>query len=416
MSATRPRVYQLAAMICCLLALSLACIERAAGPDGTPRIPQRHAPAVHFWVFHIAGGPFDAHVQLAMIRDRPTARGEREFRALPSTSWDGSAVNDFAGYEAVAGDSTGRLWLFRSSGVDVMRLAYDVVGDTATGSLTFNSGEMYPVMGVRFQRSAASLTIAPALPSSALMGDSTPTVLVRLDDAMGTDRAFLQRLADRGLVAEIAAPTRLVGGPGRLTWDELQFWRARQMGVVAHSRYHQPTGAGGASFVAEVVGGMTDMDAIGMRTTIFVQPGSWTDSIYFDTPGKLQTWRGSLLRTFSTVAECYAFANVRRAGVYAQGLSHVTISDGLTDDRIRGAWLTAQRPFAVTVFLVHTWRLKTPDQVDWFLDLIADAKSRGVIRVVSTSDQLFGWETAGVVAGDGGDSVPPPNQAARARP
>jgi len=42
------------------------------------------------------------------------------------------------------------------------------------------------------------------------------------------------------------------------------------------------------------------------------------------------------------------------------------------------------------VFLVHTFRLTRPDQLDWFLDLVAAAKARGSVRVVSTSAELFG--------------------------
>src|SRR2546426_10461653 len=97
------------------------------------------------------------------------------------------------------------------------------------------------------------------------------------------------------------------------------------------------------------------MAAQGLPSRVFVQPGTWRDSIYFDSPAKIHTWRGALLRTFTTVAECYAYPyNSRRADSLELGLSHVTISDGLSDPSIRNAWQVALRPYHATVFLVHT--------------------------------------------------------------
>ena len=41
------------------------------------------------------------------------------------------------------------------------------------------------------------------------------------------------------------------------------------------------------------------------------------------------------------------------------------------------------------MFLVHTVRLQTPNQLDWFLDQVAAAKARGAVRVVANSEDLF---------------------------
>ena len=43
------------------------------------------------------------------------------------------------------------------------------------------------------------------------------------------------------------------------------------------------------------------------------------------------------------------------------------------------------------MFLVHTFRLKSPSQLDWFLDMVATAKAQGSVRVVSTSAEMFGF-------------------------
>jgi hypothetical protein len=215
--------------------------------------------------------------------------------------------------------------------------------------------------------------------------------MIRLDDAFATDRDFLARLTARGLPAEIAVPTRLAGLPNHLTWDELRQLRAGGMGVVAHSRYHLNTGADAQHFIAEVVGGLVDLRAEGLASSIFVQPGSWQDSILFDGPGKTHTWRGSLLRTFTAVSECYTYSySLSRADSLELGLSHATVSDGASNQAIQNAWRIALRPNHATVFLVHTFRLKRPDQLDWFLDMVAAAKAQGSVGVVSTSAELFG--------------------------
>jgi hypothetical protein len=132
------------------------------------------------------------------------------------------------------------------------------------------------------------------------------------------------------------------------------------------------------------------MKAHGFATSIFVQPGSWGDSIYFDSPTKLATWRGALLRTFATVSECYAYQPLlARSAISPLGIGHVTISDGASDARIRQYWGVAQQPNHATVILVHTFRLRTKNQLDWFLNLVAAAQARGTVRVVANSEALF---------------------------
>ena len=163
------------------------------------------------------------------------------------------------------------------------------------------------------------------------------------------------------------------------------------MGVAVHSRYHLSTGADAQHFMGETVGGFAEMAAHGLPSSVFVQPGTWRDSIYFDSPAKLRTWRGALLRTFATVSECYAYPYwVLPADTLELGLSHVTISDGASDTLVRAWWRAALRPDHATVFLVHTFRLKSPDQLDWFLDMVTAAKAEGSVRVVSNSAELFG--------------------------
>jgi len=370
------------------LGLCVACLDVVSAPAGHGPLASSVPPGEHLWAFHIAGGRYAEHVQLLAIGDGANAQGRRAFRPIPSRAWDGTATNDFAGFDATPDDSAASSWTLHGAGEDVLRLTYAVAGDTATGALTLADGTRYPAFGVRFDSAAVSV-IASALPP--ITYDSLPVVMIRLDDAFTTDRDFLERLAARGLPAEIAVPTRLAGLPDHLTWDELRQWRASGMGVVAHSRYHLNTGADAQHFVAEVVGSLADLRAQGLPSSIFVQPGTWRESILFDVPAKTRNWRGALLRTFTQVSECYAYAySLPRGDSLELGLSHATVSDGASTQAIQNAWRVALRPNHATVFLVHTFRLKSPDQLDWFLDMVAAAKAQGSVRVVSTSAELFG--------------------------
>ena len=38
---------------------------------------------------------------------------------------------------------------------------------------------------------------------------------------------------------------------------------------------------------------------------------------------------------------------------------------------------------------MHTAKVKTPSQLDWFLDLVAQAREDGPVRVLASSEQVF---------------------------
>jgi hypothetical protein len=341
----------------------------------------------HLWVFHISGGTYAAHMQLVAIGDRGGRPADRAFRPLAARAADGTPTNDFAGLVATADDASGLRWTLRRPDGQALRLSYTVTEDTATGALTLPDGTRYPLVGVRFDSAAVSLVAATLVP---VTDGPQPGVVLRLDDTPATDRDFLARLTARGLVAEIAVPTRWVGHEKFLTWDDLAYWRAQRMGIVMHSRHHRRTSADAQHFIAEIVGGFAEMQAHGFATNVFVQPGTWADSINFNSPQKLAAWRGAVLRTFATVSECYAYGYWKsRSELNPLGLGHVTISEGASVAKIRGFWDVAQRPNHATVFLVHTHSLRTKDQLDWFLDLVASAKARGTVRLVATTQELL---------------------------
>jgi len=271
---------------------------------------------------------------------------------------------------------------------------YETSGDSALGEVSYEgSGSVsswYPLYGVRAD-SAVLLGGQPSV-SGLATRDSIPLVLLRVDDVPTSDLDFLPRLAARGLVAEIAVPTGFVGLPNRLTWEQIGYWARRGFGIAAHSRTHAATTSAGVDFAAEVVGSFQDLSDHGLVTRVFVQPGNWPDSLYINTTRKLHNWRGALLRTCARVFEAYAHEAVQRQPLVdsvASGLSHLTISDGGSRETILSDWQRATQPYSVTVFMVHSSRLQSPDELDWFLDSLGVATARGRVRVVSSSDYLF---------------------------
>src|SRR5216117_3352440 len=92
------------------LGLSVGCLDVGTAPAGdTPTRPvgASQARGEHLWVFHIAGGQYAAHIQLLAIGDRANAQRRRVFRPIPSRAWDGTATNDFAGFQVTVDDSAG---------------------------------------------------------------------------------------------------------------------------------------------------------------------------------------------------------------------------------------------------------------------------------------------------------------------
>src|SRR5437899_2494594 len=95
------------------LGLSAACLDVATAPAGRARLASSEPPSEHLWVFHIAGGPYAAHIQLLAIGDGADPQGRRVFRSVASRAWDGTPTNDLAGFQVTADDSTGSAWTLR---------------------------------------------------------------------------------------------------------------------------------------------------------------------------------------------------------------------------------------------------------------------------------------------------------------
>lgn len=131
-------------------------------------------------------------------------------------------------------------------------------------------------------------------------------VTLRIDDCAASDSVSLELLARRHLVASFAVPTRLVGRPGRCPRRLLDSMARLGNAVEAHSRFHGTEPVTFADFYLETVGASRDLRAMGFDPQVFVQPGSWRRGpAFFDSPAKLATPYGALLRRVYRAVEAY---------------------------------------------------------------------------------------------------------------
>ena len=369
------------------LLLPLALLLSMGIQDG--KLPRSINSSAGTWVLHIDGESYRQGIEVLQI-DSAAACG---VSSLPTRAWDGTWTNLLPIRAATCniGKHDFEWQLLLADGQRVT-LLYRLEGDTLLGTLaTPESDRSRPaaVIGVRI--SPRILPVESAAAVRPAVADSTPVVLVRLDDGFESDRAFIVRLRSRGLPAEIAVPTALVGGVGKMSWADLEAWRGHGFDVVAHSRRHERTRGTTLSFLGEVLGSLTDVRDHGYDNRVFVQPGTWRDSLNFDSPAKLANWRGALLRMFASVTEAYArpwSVELPLADSMALGIGHFTISNGAAPERILRGWHEAQQPGRFSVFLVHTWSLRTPDQLDWFLDSLAVAQRAGRVRLLRASSDV----------------------------
>ena len=374
--------------------LSLVVLMAAACLESAPTTAVGPPPATGLFVFHIAGGRFDTHIQLWNIREVADPVAPLRLAALPTRWWDGSPdLQVDPRHSAGILEGGEYRWTLDLGAGDTLLLRYVVVGDTARGTVVENhAGTVLgplSVVGVRI----SALTAAPApVRSQMSQTDTTPIVLLRVDDIPVTDRDFVERLRARGLWAELAVPTRFVGIKGRPSWEEIRGWADAGFSVAAHSRVHGSVVMSDPDFIGEVLGSLADLAAVDLPTAVFVQPGTWKDPQFFLTSGLFHSWRGSLFRTFTRDFEAYVYPVPQvmpLADSVRLGVGHYTISDGESVASILRIWRAAMTSRRFSVFLVHTLRLASPDALDWFLDSVAVAKQAGRIRLARSTADVF---------------------------
>ena len=367
----------------------VACLDVPTQSAVTvPRV--RAQQMVGDWVVHIDGGSFRNSIELFRV---DTTSGGLTLHDLQTRDWAGEQQSGL-GIVWSSGTvvSGGVSWALHLADGSEGQMSWSLVGDTVFGRLSFpGSLTDYALVGVPVSLSIVPKSTGP-VPAMLSPQDRVPLVLLRVDDLPAQDRDFIPRLMQRGLYGELAIPTALVGMSGRASWSDVAQWHRDGFAVAAHSRNHSRTNGSPQIFLSEVVGSLSDLANRGCGTTLFVQPGTWEDSIYFDTPEKLNNWRGAVLQTFATVFEGYArpaSVSLPMADSMAMGVGHFTVSNGAPVATVLNWWQEAQRPARFTVFMMHSWSLTSPDQLDWFLDSLALAMRGGRIRLAHSSAEAL---------------------------
>ena len=373
----------------CAALLAAGCL------DVGPTVPVGSHRGTGLWVFHIEGGRFDTHIQLWNLLEVVDSVAPLRLYPLLTRWWDGRADLQVSPRSSAGSLVDGEYrWTVDLGSGDTLFFRYRVVADTARGTLVENdSGTVAGPLSLVGVRIPTLIAVPSAAPAQMSQTDSTPIVLLRVDDDQPTDRDFVRRLQARGLWAELAVPTSFPGRHRCPSWDEIRGWVEAGFSVAAHSRYHTAaTTTTDESFMGEVLGSLADLARENLPTSVFVQPGSWRDSVNFQTSGLLRSWRGSLFRTFTRDMEGYVYyvpQVMPLADSVRLGIAHDTFSDGQSEAYILNRWRAVQGSRRFSVILVHTIRLPSPGALDWILDSVAAAKQAGRIRLAHSSAEVF---------------------------
>lgn len=380
----RSALHGIPAKLGCVLALAgmVSCLA----PIDAPRVSQLQQPAspAGGWVLHIDGGPYRDVVEAVQVDTTP-GDSVWDLVSLPTRGWAGDTVPPLTAGVTVGRRLNGQVvWALPSPGGQSALMTWRVIGDTIFGQFTTTTGgviQSYPLAGVRSE-------VKPILlPPPQGPGMTVPMVLLRLDDLPTSDTGFVPHMLMRGLYGELSIPTALLPVQDHASWADVERWAAEGFGVAAHSVHHTAIQSD-EGFIAEVVRALDGLASRGYSTQVFVQPGTWQGETDFDSTAKLRTWRGALFRTYTRVFEAYVRpppVQLPLPDSVAQGLSHLTISDGATETQILNWWQRAQRSNTFTVFLIHSARLPTASSLDWFLDSVSSAIHTHRIRLARTS-------------------------------
>jgi len=389
------RSARLAAATCVLLstaALAASCGEGAPTALETRIYESACDSANGTWVIAAPATRLGARVLVLAVRASHSA----EVTEVPSFSASGALGTGFLPASVIGAAACSTIRVSGTLASSGMMLSVDAQlrGDTLHGYAIERLADGLDVATKAFglRVDPALLTTADSAPPVQVLSDSIPTLLIRLDDARAADRAFLPRLAARHLIGGLAVPTRLVGGADFLTWTEISAWSAAGFGVDSHSRYHSGTTDPDLGFMTELVGSLADLRSHGFRTRVFVQPGTWQDALNFDSPAKLASWRGAFIRDFYEVLEGYVGSDHAPMGVVGQvpfGVTHSTLSDGVSNSFILWQWHRMFTPRTFTVLSIHSYNLQSIDQLDWLLDSVQAAVASGRLRLARTSADLI---------------------------
>src|SRR6185437_5529671 len=170
------------AMVAASVAGALACL------DPTEPVAPSPVALTGYWVVHVSGGPLDPYIGIVHIRETGNETEPLRFESLPTRAWDGSSAPELFSQAMVdpLPDPRGQFrWSLNLTAGIAARLEVGFRGDTIRGGLRVSGAvrdTIYPVVGFRI----SPLILPDSTVSSTTAGgtpfDSTPLVLLRVDD------------------------------------------------------------------------------------------------------------------------------------------------------------------------------------------------------------------------------------------
>src|SRR5437867_902549 len=189
------------------------------------------------WVFHVAGGTFDSHVQIVSVSRAPNDTDVR-VAVHPSRDSQGTPTLDLP-VSAASGSCGGRtcILVLRLVDGETAHLHYTVTGENARGEAKFidstGAASTFPILGFRIDTTLYR-NVTSDRGTFGVPVDSVARVLLRVDDNSPNDAAFINRMQARGLYGELAVPTSSIGQDGRPSWNELRLHASQGFTIVAH--------------------------------------------------------------------------------------------------------------------------------------------------------------------------------------
>lgn len=292
----------------------------------------------------LATGCLDRGFEDLLGNSAPDPSGRQQWTVILASDAGQVWIAQTDSVVAVQGDASGdgraALWSVLDSAPDLRDLRFraevsgrrmDLVITRAGDTVVSGEGALYSYVGnagaPRFAGSA-SLTVSgstrtvrfdaiggvpmPAVPirerpAPAPRPVAAPGIVsLRIDDCGRLDSASVVALQGFHLIASFAVPTRLVGRATSCSRELLRAIADSGNAIEAHSRFHSRSPATFADFYLETVGSERDLAAMGYDARVFVQPGSWNSGpTLFDSPAKLDTPYGALLRRVYEAVEAY---------------------------------------------------------------------------------------------------------------
>jgi hypothetical protein len=214
-------------------------------------------------------------------------------------------------------------------------------------------------------------------------------VSLRVDDCGAADTASLAALARHRLVAEFAIPTRLVGRATSCSLELLRQIATTGNAIEAHSRYHTGPPPSFADFYLEALGSLRDLRSLGFDPRVFIQPGTWREGpTLFDSPAKLATPYGALLRRAFEAVEAYQqpsfYADLPAGGANWPSPAVIT---GYSVEQVAAMVRAAAANGQWVEFMWHSGPAIGP-QLDARLSVIAAMQDSGLVDVMPFRDAL----------------------------